>query len=94
MLSNDDPVFRALASAVALFKSLCVFQDTVGGSESEVAEIFGEFFKGEVVEGGEFHTQVKGYIVCPQGCRDTRTVTRVRHHLLCYGTTKICVTIA
>ena len=23
------------------------------------------------------------YNVCPQWCRDTRTVTRVRHHLLC-----------
>ena len=32
--------------------------------------------------------------VCPQWCRDTRTVTRVRRHLLCWGMTKICATIA
>ena len=34
-------------------------------------------------EGGGFHTPGARYNICPQWCRDTRTVTRVRHHPFC-----------
>ena len=37
-------------------------------------------FKGGVTEGGGPHP-CERYNVCPRRCRDTRTVTRVRHHL-------------
>ena len=46
--------------------------------------LLGHFLRGGVTEGGGGipHPDER-YNVCPQWCCDTRTVTRVRHHLLC-----------
>ena len=43
----------------------------------------GLFKGGGVTEGGGIPHRRERYNVCPQWCRDTGTVTRVRHHLLC-----------
>ena len=43
---------------------------------------FGHFLRGGNGRGGIPHPGER-YNVCPQWCRDTRTVTQVRHHLLC-----------
>ena len=42
----------------------------------------GDFLRGGIGRGGNPHPGER-YNVFPQWCRDTRTVTRVRHHLLC-----------
>ena len=42
----------------------------------------GDFLRGGIGRGGIPHPGER-YNVCPQWCRDTQTVTRVRHHLLC-----------
>ena len=43
---------------------------------------FGDFLRGGSGRGGIPHPGDR-YNVCPQWCLDTRTVTRVRHHILC-----------
>ena len=44
--------------------------------------LIGDFLRGGSGRGGIPHPGER-YNVCPRWCRDTRTVTRVRHHLLC-----------
>ena len=50
-------------------------------------------FKRGQRKGGIPHRRGR-YNVCPQWWCDTQTVTPLRHHPLCEGTTKICATIA
>ena len=47
-----------------------------------VGSNFGHFLRGGNGRGGIPHPGER-YNVSPRWCRDTRTVTQVRHHLLC-----------
>ena len=76
---SENPFPRALSRTLSEpFLERCVAVRPL----RRAPNFIGVFLRGGNGRGGIPHPGER-YNVCPRWCRDTRTVTRVRHHLLC-----------